>query len=160
VTAFLRRVSQDASATLTADVRPDKVSRWAGVSGAERYFNVWYKRAPWRAYSFQYKLHLYADGPKQVLSVGLVVCDDAALAGGLQAQQLAAMKEFLVSFGGGDGWSFADEPGTWSWCGANLDASSLNDDLRAKAVAALRALVEHFTPKVEELLKAANAQDA
>ncbi|HZF50223.1 MAG TPA: hypothetical protein VE093_16305 [Polyangiaceae bacterium] len=162
ITAFLRRVAADASAKLDEAIRPHKTSRWAGVGDKERYFNVWYQHAPWEAYSFQYRLNLYDnDDGNRELSIGLVVVYAAAQKAGLQAGQLASLKASMKTFGTAEGRSSWFEPGgKWAWCGVTLPAPVLDDALREKGAAALQAIIEHFTPAIEDLFKAVNEQEA
>ena len=47
VTRFARQVAALALEGLPAEIRPDKVSRWAGGWEHFRYYNLWYSRPPW-----------------------------------------------------------------------------------------------------------------
>jgi len=161
VTVFLRRVSDDARSRVNDAIRPDKTSRWAGLNGGERYFNVWYRHAPWQPYFFQYKLSVYdeVDGTR-VLSVGLDLSENVAQKAGLDAAQLTTLKDLMRKFGEANSASFWEGPNGWLWCGLNFPAPSWDDSLRAKAAEALKAVIEHFTPAIEDLFKIVNQQES
>jgi hypothetical protein len=161
VTAFLRRVADEAKSRLNEAIRPDKTSRWAGQNGTERYFNIWYRHAPWQPYCFQYKLCVY-DGENgvRVLSVGLDVSESAAQRAGLDAVQIVNLKDLMRQFGNVKDAAFWEGTNKWIWCGFNLSAASIDDSLRVKATEALQALIEHFSPAIEKLFETVNQQQS
>ena len=61
ISRFLRQVGRQATDGLTADVMPDKRSRWAGGGESHRYYHFWYSRLPWSNYGFSYRVNLYAE---------------------------------------------------------------------------------------------------
>ncbi len=62
-TPFLRSVADITQGRLSADVRPDRRSRWAGQgggqSGEHRYYHLWYSREPWGNWTTSYHVNLY-----------------------------------------------------------------------------------------------------
>ena len=56
VTRFARQVAALAIEGLPAEIRPDKVSRWAGGWEHFRYYNLWYSRPPWTNYSLCHRV--------------------------------------------------------------------------------------------------------
>ena len=67
VTHFLRRVGKLALDGLPDEIKPNRVSRWAGshpginwagVSGRFRYYHFWYSYRPWSNHYLSYRVHL------------------------------------------------------------------------------------------------------
>jgi hypothetical protein len=161
VTFFLRRIADDAKTKLNEALRPDRTSRWAGINGTQRYFNIWYRHAPWQPYCFQYKLTVF-DGVTggRELSAGFEVVDNAAQKAGLDSSKLASLKDLMKQFTDTNNGTFQTEPGKWTWCGFVAPAPTLDDALRAQAAVALQLLIEHFTPAVEKFLQPVNEQES
>lgn len=159
ITAFLRRISCEAASRLAEAHRPDKTSRWAGVYGTTRFFNIWYRHAPWQNYKFQYKLTIFdnEDG-RRALSVGFEADDNAAQKAGLNDIQLATLKNSMKKFSDANNGTLQQEPGKWTWCGFVVPAPVLDDDLRDCGVTSLQKIIEHFTPSVDNLFDSANEQ--
>ena len=63
VTRFLKKVGELAISGLADQVKPDKMSRWAGgwAGGAldHRYYRLWYSRAPWSNWEMSHRLNLF-----------------------------------------------------------------------------------------------------
>jgi hypothetical protein len=161
VTAFLRRISDETASKLVEAHRPDKTSRWAGVYGTMRYFNMWYRHAPWQPYAFQYKLTIVdeKDGGR-ALSVGLEVMDNAALKAGLTDVQLATLKNSMKLFSEASNGTLQQDPGKWTWCGFVVPAPVFDDVLHSRGVVSLQRVIEHFTPSIEKLFESVNEQES
>lgn len=59
VTRFLRQVGEQVVNGLPDTIRPNKISRWAGVGSDGRYYHFWYRRPPWGNWSLSYRINLY-----------------------------------------------------------------------------------------------------
>ena len=68
VTRFLRDVSDRAREALDEELRPDRMSGWAGAFGkGHRFFHLWYSWSPWSQWKMSYRVDLHR-GPTSAIN--------------------------------------------------------------------------------------------
>ena len=145
VTHFLRRVRQLTLDGLSDEIRPDRVSRWAGahpglnwagISGRFRYYHFWYSYRPWSNHYLSYRVHLSEEG---------------AEAGDWSAY--VRFVNFEIEKDLGEMEIHPDQ--FFEWEGKVLTVSmgtdTLNDEYAGRIADTLRVFIEQITPIVADL---------
>ena len=145
VTHFLRRVRQLTLDGLSDEIRPDRVSRWAGahpglnwagISGRFRYYHFWYSYRPWSNHYLSYRVHLSEEG---------------AEAGDWSAY--VRFVNFEIEKDPGEMEIHPDQ--FFEWEGKVLTVSmgtdTLNDEYAGRIADTLRVFIEQITPIVADL---------
>ena len=146
VTSFLTNVGQLAMNELPNEIRPDRVSRWAGthpglnwagVSGRFRYYHLWYSYGPWSNHKLSYRVHLSEEGaePGQ-WSAYVRFVNDSEVEIGLGVVEIHPDQRF-------------------EWEGKVLTVAmgtdTLNDEYAGRIADTLRVFIERITPTVADL---------
>ena len=153
VTSFLTNVGQLAMSGLPDEIRPNRVSRWAGthpgldwdgVSGGFRYYHFWYSYRPWSNHKLSYRVHLSEEGA--------------------DAGQWSAYVRFVNSEIEKDLGEMEIHPDQFfEWEGKVLTVpmgtDTLNDEYAGRIAAALRGFIEQITPIVDDLDNETGAED-
>ena len=146
VTHFLRRVGDEVTKNLPDEIRPDKISRWAGRSSLDdhRYYHFWYSRPPWGNWDLSYRINLSPTQEEDVWSARIVLRDcPETLANHLitlnlyEVQQIEP-KAFMVGMG----------------------IDYLESDFGKRIATMTRKLIEKFTPIVDRLEDEGNEEDS
>ncbi len=146
VTDFLRKVGQLATEGLPDEIMPDKVSRWAGSSGFNRrYYLFWYSRPPWsrRRHSRTYHevvLTRQQEADSWQAHVWFRARNDlATLVEGVEIHPEQRFAENGVT--------------------VDLGTIALNDEFAGKIAETLRAFIEHITPVIDDAENEANVEE-
>lgn len=59
VTRFLRQASNQVVSALPDEIKPNRMSKWAGDDGGYRYYHFWYQHQPWGNWKLSYRVNLY-----------------------------------------------------------------------------------------------------
>lgn len=131
-TPFLRSVADITQGRLSADVRPDRRSRWAGQGGGQneehRYYHLWYSREPWGNWTTSYHVNLYRSESSDWRAEVLLETYDVDLK--------RSLRNTIQSF---------DERSSDSHVSESLD-----DDFANTIASTLIRIISEFTPLVDK----------
>ena len=146
VSQFLQKVGRLATDGLPDGIKPDRVSRWAGiyhgldwegVSGRFRYYHLWYSHRPWSNHKLSYRVHL---------------SEEAAEAGQWSAYvRFVNDSEIEIDLGEMEiqsGQFFEWESKVLT---VPMGTDTLNDEYAARIADTLRVFIEQITPIVTNL---------
>lgn len=144
VTSFAKRVASLALDGMPTDIRPDKVSRWAGGWEQFRYLNFWYNRPPWKAYSLCYRISFRPGDEPNTYLVYVRFLDEKNSYG-------TALKDIGLNKG-----ETFDNIGIVS----EIGTEPLSDEFAQQIAETLGAFIEGITPRVDELQDEGNEETA
>jgi hypothetical protein len=145
-TPFVQKVSELALSGLPAEIRPDKIGKWAGNGGDHRYYHLWYSRFPWGNWKVNYSIDLW---PQE------------------ESGEWGAVVRFenrrKLSLPDIDGISLnsqqeIDPHGIYTFVRTGPD--TLNDNFATKIAEILREFIEYITPIVDDFGNEATAEEA
>ena len=141
VTVYLRRVAMSAKDLVRDELKPDKMSRWAGGDHSWRYYLLWYSEPPWKNWHTAYQILIYPEikeYPAQIdgawdVWVGFVpgpVSSEVDLASfDIHPDQIL------------------QDGGIW----VQFESSHLTDDLANQLASVLSKLISSITPCISDL---------
>lgn len=137
VSQFAKKVGRLAITGLPDDIRPDKISRWAGEGGGRRYYHLWYSRAPWGNWKVDYSIDLYPqeESGKWRAIVLFENRQKIPMPAALDSISLDVRKN-------------THPHGIYHFAIAGPD--TLNDDFAGKIAEILRGFIEEITPIVDD----------
>ena len=153
VSQFVKRVGSLAINGLSDEIKPNRVSRWAGshpgldwagVQGRFRYYHFWYSYMPWSNHNLSYRVHLSEEGA--------------------EAGQWSAYVRFVNLEIEKDIGEMEIHPDQFfEWEGKVLTVpmgtDTLNDEYARRIADTLRVFIEQITPIVDDLENETGAED-
>ena len=135
VTHFLRKVGELVKDRLPDEIRPNKVSRWAGGDTEWRYYKLWYAHTPWSNRGTYYRINL---GPES---------EDGTRRAEVRLEHDQSGLESALS-----GVSLhPDQQLDRNRIDVNMGRDTLNEDFAHRIADMTRKFIEQITPIVDDL---------
>ena len=150
VTRFLRGVAEQVLSNLPDEIKPDRQSRWAGIgiSGAYRYYRLWYSRPPWGNEVIAYLIHLYREkGPPDTWRT------DMGLGWWPRADKDVVNSVVDLRI-------YDDQSVGGGWIKVSRRGNALDDSFADTLAETLRHFIEVITPSIDDFENERNAEDA
>ena len=151
VTAFLRRVGDTAVNGLPDEIRPDRRSRWARtISGANRYYCMWYSRSPLNLRAMQYVLYIYPTHDLVTVAVNLEFRKRYLRNRlGYSEDEIESLAAMLRNLEMSDDVHVQNDT-TWLRPQSRVTGKHLDDDFAQTVAGVLKRFVEVGTPAFED----------
>jgi len=154
-TQFMRAVSSQLNERLPDELRPEKVSRWAGQYGSVRYFKFWYDHRPWKNHDFCFGADLETE-PSEA-ERGNVYTYFAASKRYLQEldyseQDIETLKGLVAELNGSEGYEYVDDHSEF-YVGKWVPSSDLSETGVDGVAEALIWLIQTIVPRIREIVE-------
>jgi len=141
---------------LPDELRPEKVSRWAGLYGTTRYFNFWYAWTPWKNHEFCFAADLET-GPREEergnIYVSFYIIYKYLEKQGFSAEDIEALKSFLAELNGREGFEYYDDDHSEFYVGKWVPSSDLSETGVDAVAAGLIWLIQTTVPHIREIME-------
>lgn len=145
VSQFVKKVGRLAIDGLPAEIRPDKIGRWAGDTGSRRYYHLWYSRAPWGNWNVNYSIDLRPhENSNEWFATVLFENRRKLSVPALEGIHLNAGQE-------------SNSQGDFTFVRTGPD--TLNDSFANRNAETLREFIEEITPLIDDLENETSEED-
>ena len=146
VTQFLRKVGELTQKELPDDIRPNRISRWAGAGyPGMRYYHLWYTHKPWGNWDMAYEVNLF---PQEEANSWLAKVE-------FRHRGYPTMKENFA------GVSLDDQQESYpDGIAVQVGTDTLNDDFANRIAGMTRRFIERITPIVDDLENESDGEDS